>query len=83
LSKSLAPTNTALREGGAVLATCQRQFARIEQQERRSTRAILAGSMSISATLLYTNGDIVIAGIAYSFAALWFIAIFISNGETR
>ncbi len=63
-------------------AKLQRQFARIEVQERRTTRAILSGSLFISATMLYTSGDIALAGIAYSFAALWFIAIF-TNGESH
>ena len=58
----------------------QRQFARIELQERRTTRAILAGSVCISATMLYTHGDFALAGVAYALASLWFLSIFI-NGE--
>jgi predicted unusual protein kinase regulating ubiquinone biosynthesis (AarF/ABC1/UbiB family) len=60
-------------------AKLQRQFARIEIQERRTTRAILAGSVLVSATLLYINGDFVLAGIGYAFSSLWFLGIFINN----
>jgi predicted unusual protein kinase regulating ubiquinone biosynthesis (AarF/ABC1/UbiB family) len=60
----------------------QRQMARIETQTRRTTRAMLAGSVLISSTLLYTNGDIVLAGIGFALSALWFIGIFLGN-ESR
>lgn len=58
-----------------------RQFARIEIQERRTTRAILAGSALICATLLYVNSHPVLAAIAFSVAGLWFLSIF-QNGDT-
>ncbi len=57
----------------------QRQLARIEIQERRTTRAILASSVLICATMFYVNGDMVLAVFGYGFSALWFMGIFLGN----
>ena len=57
----------------------QRQMARIEAQSRRTTRAVLAGSALISATLLYINGEPILAAGGFSIAALWFVGVFVGN----
>jgi membrane protein YqaA with SNARE-associated domain len=54
-------------------------MARIEAQSRRTTRAVLAGSALISATLLYVNGEPILAAGAFSVAALWFAGVFLGN----
>ncbi|HLV36599.1 MAG TPA: AarF/UbiB family protein [Spirillospora sp.] len=53
----------------------QRQMTRIEVQERRTTRAVLAGSILVCATLLYINDHPLLSAIAFSIAGLWFLSI--------
>ncbi len=57
----------------------QRHIARLELQERRTTRAVMAGSVLISATLLYTAGHVVLTAIAFSIAGLLFLSIFMAD----
>ena len=57
----------------------QRQLARLEIQERRTTRAILAGSVLVCATMFYVNGDAALSLVGYGFSALWFMGIFFGN----
>lgn len=57
----------------------QRQVARIELQERRTTRAVLAGSVLVSATLLYVSGHAILSAIAFTVAGLWFLSILLSD----
>ncbi|MBK8023281.1 MAG: AarF/ABC1/UbiB kinase family protein [Chloroflexi bacterium] len=55
--------------------TFQRQFVRIEVQERRTTRAILFGSGLVTAAILYTGGEPVLAVISLGFAGFMYIAL--------
>ncbi len=48
----------------------RRQMERIEAQGKRNTRAIIFGSLLISATLLYTNGDTTLALAGYGASAI-------------
>ena len=57
----------------------QRQMARIEAQSRRTTRAVLAGSALISATLLHVNGEPVLAAGAFAVAMVWFAGVLLGN----
>jgi predicted unusual protein kinase regulating ubiquinone biosynthesis (AarF/ABC1/UbiB family) len=50
----------------------QRQLSKIEAQEKKTTRAILMGSLLITGTLFYTNGDTLLAILGYGAAGvLW------------
>lgn len=57
----------------------QRQLGRLEVQERKTTRAVLAGSVLVSATLLYVNGHAIMSAIAFGVAGLWFLSILLSD----
>ena len=57
----------------------QQQMAHIEAQTRRTTRAVLAGSTLISATLLYVHGEIVLAVGVAVLSGLWLVSIFTGN----
>jgi predicted unusual protein kinase regulating ubiquinone biosynthesis (AarF/ABC1/UbiB family) len=58
----------------------QRQLSKIEAQEKKTTRAILMGSLLITGTLFYTNGDVVLAIIGYGVAGvMWLVGTV--NGE--
>jgi predicted unusual protein kinase regulating ubiquinone biosynthesis (AarF/ABC1/UbiB family) len=59
----------------------QMQLARLETQERRTTRAMIFGSLLISSTLLYTHGDIVPAIIGYVISGYTFLSLIFSNGD--
>jgi predicted unusual protein kinase regulating ubiquinone biosynthesis (AarF/ABC1/UbiB family) len=48
----------------------QRQLNRLEARERRTYRAVLFGSLLITTTLLYTNGDLIPALIGGGLTAL-------------
>src|SRR5690606_9666474 len=48
-------------------STFQRQFNRLETQERRTTRAVLFGSGLITSAILYTSGEPVLAAISFTF----------------
>jgi predicted unusual protein kinase regulating ubiquinone biosynthesis (AarF/ABC1/UbiB family) len=50
--------------------TMQRQLTRIESQGQRTYRAVLFGSLLITATLFYTHGDLIPALIGYGASAL-------------
>lgn len=58
-----------------------RQLVRVENQERRTTRAVIFGSLLVASTLLYTNGDTALAIAGYLASATSFISILFSNGE--
>lgn len=56
----------------------RRQLERIEMQSKRTSRAFLAGSLLIVATLMHTNGDaqlalISLVGAGGVYASTWFI----------
>jgi predicted unusual protein kinase regulating ubiquinone biosynthesis (AarF/ABC1/UbiB family) len=63
-------------------AKLQRQLSRLEAQERKTTRAILFGSLLVSSTLLYTHGDIAPAVIGYVFSAYTFLSLIFANGDS-
>lgn len=53
----------------------RRQFERIELQGQRTTRAILFATFMLTGTLLYTNGDIQLAGFAYVTAVILLVSM--------
>jgi predicted unusual protein kinase regulating ubiquinone biosynthesis (AarF/ABC1/UbiB family) len=55
--------------------TYRKQLQRIESQSRRTTRAVITGSVLVSATLLHTNGDTGIAAIGYLFSAVMVVSL--------
>ncbi len=57
----------------------QRQLNRIEVQGRRTTRAVLLGTGMITATLFYTNGDVVPAVIGYVFSAVMLVGLYFTG----
>lgn len=60
----------------------QRQINRLVQQEQRTTRAVMAGSVLIASTLLYVSGHVVMTAIAFSIAGLLFLSIFKVNSTS-
>ncbi len=60
-------------------STFQKQFARLETQERRTTRAVLFGSGLIAAAILYTGGATTLAAIAFGFAAIMYVALYFTG----
>ncbi len=60
----------------------QRQLGRLETQERKTTRAMIFGSLLISSTLLYTHGDIAPAVIGYLFSGFTFLSLIFANGDS-
>ena len=59
----------------------QRQLGRVEHQERITTRAVIFGSLLISSTLLYVNGDIAIAVVGYVFSGITFLTLIFNSSE--
>ena len=56
------------------------RLARIEAQGRRTVRAVLAGSGLITATLLYTHGDMTAATVGYVVSGL-LVLMTVFSGE--
>jgi predicted unusual protein kinase regulating ubiquinone biosynthesis (AarF/ABC1/UbiB family) len=54
----------------------RRQLNRIEMQGRRTNRMFLFGSLLITATIFYTNGDTTLAMVGYSFSGVTLLALF-------
>ena len=52
----------------------KQQLQRIEAQGKRTSRMMMAGSLLICATLLYTNGDSTIAGIVASLSGIIYLS---------
>jgi len=52
----------------------RQQLQRIEAQSKRTSRAMIAGSLLICATLFYTNGETTFAGIAAGLAGIIYIS---------
>jgi predicted unusual protein kinase regulating ubiquinone biosynthesis (AarF/ABC1/UbiB family) len=52
----------------------QRQLVRIEGQGRRTTRAVVFGSLLIASTIFYVNGEIAPAAIGYVMSGLAFLS---------
>jgi hypothetical protein len=42
-------------------------------QQRKTTRAVLAGALLVTSTLFYTNGDVVLAVVGYGATALVYL----------
>ncbi len=57
----------------------KRQLARIEGQERRTTRAIVFGSFLIASTVFYVNGDIVPAVIGFVLSGISYLGMMFSG----
>lgn len=53
----------------------RRQLERIELQGQRTTRAFIFGSLLITATLFYTNGDTHLAALAYAAAGITLVSL--------
>jgi predicted unusual protein kinase regulating ubiquinone biosynthesis (AarF/ABC1/UbiB family) len=51
------------------------QLQRIEAQGRRTTRAVLFGSLLIAATLFYTGGEVALAAVGYGLAGIAFLTL--------
>ena len=60
-------------------STFQRQLNRIEGQERKTTRAVIFGSLLIASTLLYVNGDVAPAVVGYVLAGLSYIGMMLGG----
>jgi len=59
----------------------RQQLQRIEAQGRRTTRAVIFGSLLISATLLYTGGETTLALIGFGLAGLALLFLILGGGE--
>jgi predicted unusual protein kinase regulating ubiquinone biosynthesis (AarF/ABC1/UbiB family) len=55
--------------------TYRKQLQRIENQGKRTVRAIVFGSLLVASTLLYTNGDTLPAAIGYVFSGLTLLSL--------
>lgn len=53
----------------------EKQFARLEAQGRRTTRAVLAGSGLVSAAVLYSGGHGGLALVAFVFAGVMYVGL--------
>src|SRR5690606_36203747 len=51
-------------------ATHRQQLKSIERETRRTGRSVFIGSILVSSTLLYTNGDVSVAIAGYAFCGL-------------
>lgn len=58
------------------------QLARLETQSRKTTRAIIFGSLLVSSTLLYTSGSVTLAVVGYALSAVAFLSVLVT-GEMR
>jgi predicted unusual protein kinase regulating ubiquinone biosynthesis (AarF/ABC1/UbiB family) len=57
----------------------RKQLERLEVQGKRTTRAFIAGSLLISSTLFYTNGDAQLATYGYVATAITFVWMLIAK----
>lgn len=55
--------------------TYRKQMQRLEAQSRRTARAVIAGSVLVSSTLLYTNGDLIPAVVGYAFSGIMLLSL--------
>jgi len=55
--------------------TFQKQFQRLETQERRTTRAVLFGTSLIASAILYTGGEPTLATITFVFSGIMYLAL--------
>ncbi len=53
----------------------QRQLWKIENQSRLTTRAVIFGSLLVSSTLMYVNGEMVIAVIGYGLSGITLLTV--------
>ncbi len=85
LRRTLAPVTSPVTRADSVLQQLDRgelrvitemgltqkvQFKRLEKEGRRTQRAVFFGSVLITSTLLYTNGDTTLALIGYAVTGL-------------
>ncbi|MBZ0300823.1 MAG: AarF/ABC1/UbiB kinase family protein [Anaerolineae bacterium] len=61
----------------------QGQITRLEFQERRTTHAVMAGSILMSASVLYISGQAILSAIAFAIAGLWFLSILLNEQQSR
>ncbi|MFN8527784.1 MAG: AarF/UbiB family protein [Anaerolineae bacterium] len=61
-------------------AAYQRQLARIEAQGRKTSRAVVFGSLLVASTIFYTSGDHVIGVIGFVLAGVSYLRV-IFNGD--
>jgi hypothetical protein len=59
----------------------QRQLSQLEIQGRRTTRAVIFGSLLISSTLLYTHGDIAPAIVGWALSVATLVSLMFTTGE--
>jgi predicted unusual protein kinase regulating ubiquinone biosynthesis (AarF/ABC1/UbiB family) len=59
--------------------TFRKHLNRIEAQGRRTTRAVIFGSLLVSSTLLYTNGDVLPAAIGYLFSGITLLSLLVAG----
>lgn len=59
----------------------QRQFTRLEAQERRTTRAVMGGSFLIAAAVLYSGGDVALALVGFGAAGVAFLNVLFANRD--
>jgi hypothetical protein len=62
-------------------AAYRRQLQRIEGQGRRTTRAVIFAGLLISATLLYTSGEVALGAAGFALAGVTFLSLVFGNGE--
>jgi predicted unusual protein kinase regulating ubiquinone biosynthesis (AarF/ABC1/UbiB family) len=62
-------------------ADYRRQLQRIEAQGRRTTRAVIFAGLLISATLLYTSGEVAWAAAGFALAGVTFLLLVFGGGE--
>lgn len=55
--------------------TYRKQMQRLEAQGKRTVRAVIFGSLLVSSTLLYTNGDLVPAVVGYVFSGIMMLSL--------
>lgn len=85
----LAETENLLRqivEGDVEILTQpgikhQRHLNKIENQNRRTTRAVIFASFMITATLFYTSGDMTLAGLGYGASFITFLSMLLSSAN--
>ena len=88
LGRTLAPPNNdvlgKIERGELKLrveaaTSLQNQLAKIEGQSRRTTRAVIFGSVLVTSTLFYTNGDLIPAAIGYVVSGVTFLSMLLSG----
>lgn len=91
MEKVIAPQNREAREALTHIASGEltvvaksslqerRQMDRIEAQGKKTTRAIIFGSLLIASTLFYTNGDMALAVAGYAATGIVFVVTLLTR----